>query len=148
MFKNNFIYLFGCAGSSRLLRLFSNCGEQKLLSGCGVQASHCSGFSCCETQTLKHRLRGSKARGIFLDQGLTPCLLHWQADSLPLSHQKSCYYFLNHLNIVYIFTYLKIVIIFFHNHILSQYIFHLSNSSLSQLETQDFSVLFWIHHNP
>ena len=110
MFKNNFIYLFGCAGSSRLLRLFSNCGEQKLLSGCGVQASHCSSFSCCETQTLKHRLRGSKARGIFLDQGLTPCLLHWQADSLPLSHQKSRYYFLNHLNIVYIFTYLKTAI--------------------------------------
>ena len=22
--------------------------------------------------------------GIFLDQGLNPCLLHWQADSLPL----------------------------------------------------------------
>ena len=27
------------------------------------------------------------ACGIFLDQGLNPCLLHWQADSLPLSHQ-------------------------------------------------------------
>ena len=23
-------------------------------------------------------------RGIFLDQGLNPCLLHWQVDSLPL----------------------------------------------------------------
>ena len=31
----------------------------------------------------------SKARGIFLDQGLKLCLLHWQADSLPLSHQGS-----------------------------------------------------------
>ena len=28
-------------------------------------------------------------RGIFLMQGLNPRLLHWQADSLPLSHQGS-----------------------------------------------------------
>ena len=27
----------------------------------------------------------SMACGIFLDQGSNPCLLHWQADSLPLS---------------------------------------------------------------
>ena len=26
-------------------------------------------------------------QGIFLTQELNPCLLHWQADSLPLSHQ-------------------------------------------------------------
>ena len=32
-------------------------------------------------------LSSSEACGIFLDQGLNPCLLHWQADSLPLSHQ-------------------------------------------------------------
>ena len=29
------------------------------------------------------------AGGIFLDQGLNPCLLQWQADPLPLSHQGS-----------------------------------------------------------
>ena len=28
-------------------------------------------------------------QGIFPNQGLNPCLLHWQADSLPLSHQGS-----------------------------------------------------------
>ena len=28
-------------------------------------------------------------QGIFLTQGSNPCLLHWQADSLPLSHQGS-----------------------------------------------------------
>jgi len=28
-------------------------------------------------------------QGIFLTQGLNPCLLHWQVDSLPLSHQGS-----------------------------------------------------------
>ena len=31
----------------------------------------------------------SEACGIFLDQGLNPCPLHWQVDSLPLSHQGS-----------------------------------------------------------
>ena len=29
----------------------------------------------------------SAARGIFPDQGLNPCPLHWQADSQPLRHQ-------------------------------------------------------------
>lgn len=36
-----------------------------------------------------HGLSRSMAREIFLDQGLNLCLLHWQADSLPLSHQES-----------------------------------------------------------
>ena len=31
----------------------------------------------------------STACGSFLDQGSNPCLLHWQVDSLPLSHQGS-----------------------------------------------------------
>ena len=35
---------------------------------------------------------------IFLDQESNPCLLHWQADSLPLSHQGiPCICFLNHI---------------------------------------------------
>ena len=29
-------------------------------------------------------------QGIFPTQGSNPCLLHWQADSLPLSHLGSC----------------------------------------------------------
>ena len=36
---------------------------------------------------MAHRLSCPKASGIFL--GWNPCLLHWQADSLPLSHQGS-----------------------------------------------------------
>ena len=31
----------------------------------------------------------SAARGIFPDHGSSPCPLHWQADSQPLSHQGS-----------------------------------------------------------
>ena len=34
-----------------------------------------------------HGLTCSAARGNLPDQGLNLCLLHWQADSLPLSHQ-------------------------------------------------------------
>ena len=74
-------------------------------------ASHCSGFSCCGARAsascltraqeswpqvlengsaaVGHRLSCSTACGIFPDQGLNPCLLHWQADSLPRSHQGS-----------------------------------------------------------
>ena len=38
---------------------------------------------------VAHRLSRPMACGIFLDQGSNPCLLHWQVDSLPLSHQGS-----------------------------------------------------------
>jgi len=75
----------------------------------GSQTSHCSGFSCCRAQALEHLgfnsrglsalARGSAAAGhrhscceacgIFPVQGSTPRLLHWQAGSLPLSHQGS-----------------------------------------------------------
>ena len=76
---------------------------------CSVRASHCCGFSCCRPQALgswasvaaaprlqstvsivvAQRLSCSTTCGIFLDQGSNPCLLHWQVDSLPLSHQGS-----------------------------------------------------------
>ena len=50
---------------------------------------------------LEHRLSYSEACGIFLDQGLNLCLLHWQADSLPLRHQGSpeLKFFFSELNI-------------------------------------------------
>ena len=34
-----YLFIFGCAGSSLLLRLFSSCGEQGLLSSCAAQAA-------------------------------------------------------------------------------------------------------------
>ena len=33
----------------------------------------------------------SLLQGIFLTQALNPCLLHWQEDSLLLSHERSSY---------------------------------------------------------
>ena len=43
-----------------------------------TQLSNCAGVGC-------HFL----LQGIFPTQGLNPHLLHWQVDSLPLSHQGS-----------------------------------------------------------
>ena len=41
------LFIYGCAGSSLL---------HGILSSCGAQASHCSGFSCCWVWALAHRL--------------------------------------------------------------------------------------------
>ena len=89
-----------CAG------FYPGCDEQGLLS---VVASHCGGRSYCQARALEHvgfSSRGSRlqrtgsevvthglscseACGIFLDQGLNPCLLPWQASSSPLRHRGS-----------------------------------------------------------
>ena len=47
------------------------------------------GLSGTGSTVVAHGLSCSVACGIFLDQGLNPCLLHWQVDSLLLSHQES-----------------------------------------------------------
>ena len=42
-----------------------------------------------------HGLSSSAACGILPNQGSNPCLLHWQGDSLPLSHQgRPCLHFI------------------------------------------------------
>ena len=89
------------------------CCWAQAFSSCGALASHCGGFSDCEAQALGPRasvaaapglwsagsvvvalrLSCSTACGIFPNQGSDPCLLHWQVNPLPLSHQRGpCYY--------------------------------------------------------
>ena len=52
-------------------------------------------LNSCGSRALEHRLNNCGAHQLPLgmwdlpDQGLKPCLLPWQADSLPLSHQGS-----------------------------------------------------------
>ena len=89
LFKNKFI--FGYAGSLLLHKLFSNYSKLGLLPSCIVQASHCGDYSSQSTGSgvVAHGLSCSVARGIFPDQGLNHCLLHWQVHSLLLSHQGS-----------------------------------------------------------
>ena len=90
------IYL-GCAGSSLLGGLFSSPSGRGVLSRCRGRAAHLGGFSCCRAQlqvtwAFKVVTRGpscSVARETFPGQGWNPCLLPWQADSLPLSQQGS-----------------------------------------------------------
>ena len=98
------------------VKFFSSCGKWGLLSSCSEQTFHGSGFSYCGAWALGHAgfvrcgtwaqypwLLNSRAQaldemhgvscsmacGIFLDQGSNPCLLHWQTNSLPLSHQET-----------------------------------------------------------
>ena len=66
------------------------------VASCGAWALGHAGFSSCSSWTLEHRLKVviqglscSAACGIFMDQGSNPCFLHWQANSLLLSHQES-----------------------------------------------------------
>ena len=65
-------------------------------SCCGAQALGCMDFRSCTSrlqragsEVMLQGLSCSTACGIHLDQrsNLNPCLLHWQAGSLPLSHQ-------------------------------------------------------------
>ena len=64
--------------------------------GCNMLASLCSGFCGCRALALGawasvvvvHGLSCPEAYGIFLEEGWNRYLLHWQAGSLPLSHQK------------------------------------------------------------
>ena len=52
-----------------------------------------TGSRCTGSVVVAHGPNCSVACGIFPDQGLNPCPLHWQADSQPLRHQGSPYYF-------------------------------------------------------
>ena len=84
------IYLFiGCAGSLLPHRLLSTCGELGLLRSCRVQASPRGCSSYCGAQALSVQASVVAACGISPDQGSNLCLWHWQANSLPLSHQGS-----------------------------------------------------------
>ena len=58
--------------------------SRELLSCCGAHALWCVG-----SVVVAQELSCSVPCDIFLDQGLNPCLLHWQAGSLPLSHLQS-----------------------------------------------------------
>ena len=68
------------------MRALSSCGEQGLslavVLGLLVVASLESTGSRVMALVVVHRLSWHAACGIFLEQGLNPCPLHWQADNL------------------------------------------------------------------
>ena len=84
------LYWIFIAAQAFLHGLFSSCDEWGLLfvSVHGLLvASHCGtwalGHISCSFWTQEYRL----SCGIFQDQRFNRSLLHWQAGSLPLSHQ-------------------------------------------------------------
>ena len=104
-----FIFIFGCAwvlvaalGLSlmmvsreyslvavhRLLTALASLFAKHGLKGMWASGVAAPGLPSTGSTGVAHRLNCSMACGIFPDQGLNPRLLHWQADSLPLSHQK------------------------------------------------------------
>ena len=72
----------------RLLTVGLLAGGLLLLQSTGCMAHR---LRSCDAGSgvVAHRISCSTACGIFLDQRSNPCALHWQADSLPLSHQGS-----------------------------------------------------------
>ena len=102
------LFIFGCAGSSLPCGLFSGCGQwgYSLVVVCGLliavaslvtehrlQSSWASVVLDSGAQAKYISLWGTQAqflRGtwIFPEQGLNPCLLRCQVDSLLLSHQR------------------------------------------------------------
>ena len=85
-----FIYLFLAAlGLHCCAWAFSSCGEQGPLFAAVHRLLIVVATLCCGAQALgarasvvvAHRLSCSVACGIFPDQGLNPCPLHWQPDS-------------------------------------------------------------------
>ena len=93
------IYL-GCTGSPLLRGLFSACGERGLgllVAVASLVAEHGlrhTGFFSRSSWALEHEaavhgLSCPAECGVFPDQGSNLSLLHWQAGSLPLSHQGS-----------------------------------------------------------
>ena len=73
---------------------FSSPSEWRLLSGCGSQVSHCSGFSCCGAQALGHMASVVVVWGLVAlwhvwsswtkDQACVPCTGRWV-----LNHQAA-----------------------------------------------------------
>ena len=81
---------------------FSSCSWQELLFCCAARASHCCDFSLQSTGSrltglgsfrtvsvvVAHGRRCSSACGIFQDQELNPCPVHWPADLIHCTTRK------------------------------------------------------------
>ena len=124
-----YLFIFGCTGSPLMHGLFSSCGERGYslvlcrlpivvaslaaeggLWGLWAPVAVARGLCSCSSLAsstgsvvMALRLTHSRACGIFPDQGLNPCLLHWQVDSFPLSHQESPSFILLRNNTVHFF---------------------------------------------
>ena len=86
-FKNNF-YLFLATLGLHCYAGFSPAAVRGLLIAV-VSPAVAPGLQSTGALVVACALHCPEAYGIFPDLGWNPCLLHWQADSLPLSNQES-----------------------------------------------------------
>ena len=114
IFLNSFIFglnlfIFGCAESSLLCRLFSPFGKWGLLSSCRSRASYCGdfsyfgawalgclGFGRCGSQALEHRLNSLWHTSLVVFRHVGSSWIRYQTcvscmagRFLPLSHQEA-----------------------------------------------------------
>ena len=94
-----FIYLFMVFVSVRGLSLVAASGGHSSSRCAGLSLSRplslqSTGFRRAGSVVVAHGPSCSAACGIFPDQGLNPCPLHWQADSQLLRHQGSPLFFI------------------------------------------------------
>ena len=101
LFLNFYVFTYFC-----LCWVFVSVRGLSLVAASGGHSSSlCAGLSLSRPLLLRstgsrragsvivaHGPSCSTACGIFPDQGLNPCPLHWQADSQPLRHQGSPIY--------------------------------------------------------
>ena len=133
------------------------CCFVRAVSSCGMQASHCRGFSGCRAQAPGAQFSVVSAHGLssFGSQaqqlwhmslhsmwnlpgpGVNPCPLHWQVDYYPLHHQESPRSFTllnsnhNHISQHYCHNYTQYL--FWHSHLL--YEVNTIISPISQMKT-------------
>ena len=97
-------------------------GLSLVVASGGHSSSRCAGLSPSRPLLLRstgsrragsaivaHGPSCSAACGILPDQGSNPCPLHWQADSQPLCHQGSPYFFFFFLNILLKYSWLTML---------------------------------------
>ena len=84
------LFVFGCAGSSLLGRLFSSCSERELLFSCvrgllmavaALAVEHGLQAGVQVSAVVAQELSCPEERGIYPDQVLNLCPLHWHSDS-------------------------------------------------------------------
>ena len=63
--------------------------QTSVVAACGLGSCGSRALEHGGSVVVAHWVSCSMACGIFLHQGSSPCLLRWQVDSLPLSHQGS-----------------------------------------------------------
>ena len=76
--------LVGASGGSSLAAI---CRLISVAAAHGLSSSGCWALEHSSVGVV-HGLSCTAACGIFPDKGSNPCRLHWQADSLPLSHSE------------------------------------------------------------